>query len=277
MYVKFLGQCLGRVCHIYHTPTVTISSSSFLALASVVYVENFHPPLKGSHLLLEVPREVLQGLTISFSRFPSSLPPWFLLPSAPYLWVSHPSPCVQLWTVVPGLLFLNMNNMQVLQVYCSLESSQDITSALQPRWILSSKFWCSARSAEFLLSLLSLELNICPWGLVKTSLLNRAHAALSNPLYSLLFHASALYRLCQLPPCLLTKAQAAVYEPQLGISGQPPTDLQVIVWFLCWRALPRWTTNYLRLESVSKDCTFTALSSRQLAQTVVRWLLTLLL
>ena len=42
IYVKFLGQYLGQMHHIYHYLYITIPSSSFLALASVVYVGSFH-------------------------------------------------------------------------------------------------------------------------------------------------------------------------------------------------------------------------------------------
>ena len=45
-----------------------------------------------------------------------------------------------------------------------------------------------------------------PMGLVQASLLNRPHADLSIPLYSLLSHPSALYLFfCQLPPYQLTR------------------------------------------------------------------------
>lgn len=83
-----------------------LSSSFFLALASLFYGE-LPAPLKGSHLFLKVPSEASQGLAINFlTYFPFSLLPWFPLPSV-LLEDFPPSPCMQLLTLVPSMLFLN--------------------------------------------------------------------------------------------------------------------------------------------------------------------------
>ena len=88
------------------SPSSPPPSSWLLPLASLFYGE-LPAPLKGSHLFLKVPSEASQGLAINFlTYFPFSLLPWFPLPSV-LLEDFPPSPCVQLLTLVPSMLFLN--------------------------------------------------------------------------------------------------------------------------------------------------------------------------
>lgn len=91
----------------------------------------------------------------------------------------------------------------------------------------------------------------------------------SSPVLPSLPFFSPLPILLSTPSLPVHQTQAAMYEPQLGISWHPPTDLPTIAWFLCWWALPSRITNSAPSQHLVWDWT-----QRQLPQpVVVVWLI----
>ena len=129
------------------------------------------------------------------------------------------------------------------------------------------------------LSHLSMELNICPQGLVKTNILNTHHAALSIPLPSLLLHAVAASLVLLLPipiPPRSPNTRSHVWNPAWG--QLTPSYRSLSVSCISERSPLGLITNGLRLESTSENSSPSQhlvqnWTQRRFSETDVGWLI----
>ena len=248
--------------HLYHHHLPHLLLFPFLLGSCPCYYGRLPGPLKASLLYLRVPSEVSRG---SQSVFSGVSPPAYYFVHQYHLGISHPSCFVQLLTLVPNILCQYWTTCKSLM--CTIPWGSK-TLLLHRNHARSDHL---SSDAAFLLLwvsfILSMELNICPWGLVKINILNTHHSAFSIPLPSLLLHTTAPSLALLLSTPSPTRS-STTYEPQLGINWHPPTAHCL---FPVLMYAPQLGHKWLEIrEHIWEFLTFTTLSSGLNAETVFK-------